>query len=89
MICTLNSRISVTAMSLSLLSLVLHFPQITLSSSTSSTPHGPQIVPVPFISISNQSSTFSVSLTRFLVLNPHRIHLSAMLYLALFKEPAL
>ena len=52
-------------------------------------PTGPQIVPVPFISISNQSSTFSVSLTRFLVLNPHRIHLLAMLYLALFKEPAL
>ena len=53
-------------------------------------PTGPQIVPVPFISISNQSSTFSVSLTRFfLVLNPHRIHLSAMRYLALFKEPAL
>ena len=27
--------------------------------------------------------------TFFLVLNPHRIHLSAMLHLALFKEPAL
>ena len=33
-------------------------------------PTGPQIVPVPFISISNQSSTFSVSLTHFFSIKP-------------------
>ena len=42
----------------------------------------------------NQENDFASSLrlwlTRsFLLLNHHRVHLSAMLYLALFKEPAL
>ena len=54
-------------------------------------PTSPQKIDVPFITERSQSTFgFSVSFILFsLVPNKHRIQLSAMLNLALFKEPAL
>ena len=70
MICTLNSRIICY-------SYVPFFVEFGPTFSANHAlffnilyPTGPQIVPVPFISISNQSSTFSVSLTRFFSIKP-------------------
>ena len=70
MICTLNSRI----ICYSYVSFFVEFgPTFSANHALFFNilyPTGPQIVPVPFISISNQSSTFSVSLTRFFSIKP-------------------